>query len=115
MLLNEYEKVCLRYTRITVLLRTNILKTSNEPLPGYVLHFVMGLSSTLGSFMCPGEKIKNPRTPPIKIRVLQLTLRTFHTGGALTRGIAEHVRAPSNGRITHEDMAKDTRTPVPSR
>lgn len=59
--------------------------------------------------MCLEKKRKenNHRTP--SIRVLRLTLRTLHTGGALTRSIAEHVRAPSTGRITHEDTAKDTR------
>lgn len=69
---------------------TEILKTSNDPLQGYELHFVMGLSPTLNSFMIPEKQIRNFRLPPIKICVHQLALRTFHTGGALMRGIAEH-------------------------
>ncbi|KAI5393765.1 hypothetical protein KIW84_060760 [Lathyrus oleraceus] len=38
-----------------------------------------------------GQSIGESRT--------QLTLRTFHTGGVFTGGIAEYVRAPSNGKI----------------
>ncbi|KAL8493876.1 hypothetical protein ACS0TY_024878 [Phlomoides rotata] len=41
----------------------------------------------------------------------QLTLRTFHTGGVFTGGTAEHVRAPSNGKIKfNEDLVHSTRT-----
>ncbi|CAN1865637.1 DNA-directed RNA polymerase subunit beta'' [Linum perenne] len=44
-----------------------------------------------------GQSIGEPGT--------QLTLRTFHTGGVFTGGTAEHVRAPSNGKIQfNEDL-----------
>nr|QUB02247.1 RNA polymerase beta' subunit [Murdannia edulis] len=50
-----------------------------------------------------GQSIGEPGT--------QLTLRTFHTGGVFTGGIAEHVRAPSNGKIKfNEDLVHPTRT-----
>ncbi|MFS7920312.1 DNA-directed RNA polymerase subunit beta'' [Helianthus anomalus] len=42
---------------------------------------------------------------------IQLTLRTFHTGGVFTGGTAEHVRAPFNGKIKfNEDLVHPTRT-----
>ncbi|KAK4709244.1 hypothetical protein R3W88_030169 [Solanum pinnatisectum] len=41
----------------------------------------------------------------------QLTLRTFHTEGVFTGGTAEHVLAPSNGKIKfNEDLVHPTRT-----
>jgi DNA-directed RNA polymerase subunit beta' len=50
-----------------------------------------------------GQSIGEPGT--------QLTLKTFHTGGVFTGGTAEHVRAPSNGKIQfNEDLAHPTRT-----
>nr|YP_010328241.1 RNA polymerase beta'' subunit [Azadirachta excelsa]UJH19695.1 RNA polymerase beta'' subunit [Azadirachta excelsa] len=50
-----------------------------------------------------GQSIGEPGT--------QLTLRTFHTGGVFTGGTAEHVRAPSNGKIKfNEDFVHPTRT-----
>ncbi|KAL7598311.1 hypothetical protein Lser_V15G23222 [Lactuca serriola] len=50
-----------------------------------------------------GQSIREPGT--------QLTLRTFHTGGVFTGGTAEHVRAPSNGKIKfNEDLVHPTRT-----
>lgn len=50
-----------------------------------------------------GQSIGEPGT--------QLTLRTFHTGGVFTGGTAEHVRAPSNGKIRFdEDLVHPTRT-----
>nr|UEV86259.1 RNA polymerase beta'' subunit [Illigera rhodantha] len=50
-----------------------------------------------------GQSIGEPGT--------QLTLRTFHTGGVFTGGIAEHVRAPFNGKIQfNEDLVHPTRT-----
>nr|YP_009739601.1 RNA polymerase beta'' subunit [Rheum nobile]QIC50580.1 RNA polymerase beta'' subunit [Rheum nobile]QVX27712.1 RNA polymerase beta'' subunit [Rheum nobile] len=50
-----------------------------------------------------GQSIGEPGT--------QLTLRTFHTGGVFTGGTAEHVRAPSNGKIKfNEDLVHPTRT-----
>ncbi|KAB1227625.1 DNA-directed RNA polymerase subunit beta'' [Morella rubra] len=50
-----------------------------------------------------GQSIGEPGT--------QLTLRTFHTGGVFTGGTAEHVRAPSNGKIRfNEDLVHPTRT-----
>ncbi|GER47723.1 DNA-directed RNA polymerase subunit beta'' [Striga asiatica] len=48
-----------------------------------------------------GQSIGEPGT--------QLTLRTFHTGGVFTGGTAEHVRAPSNGKIKfNEDLVHPT-------
>jgi DNA-directed RNA polymerase subunit beta' len=50
-----------------------------------------------------GESIGEPGT--------QLTLRTFHTGGVFTGDIAEHVRAPFNGKIEFNDnLVYPTRT-----
>ncbi|KAI3673165.1 hypothetical protein L6452_39281 [Arctium lappa] len=50
-----------------------------------------------------GQSIGEPGT--------QLTLRTFHTGGVFTGGTAEHVRAPSNGKIKfNEDLVHPIRT-----
>nr|YP_010512721.1 RNA polymerase beta'' subunit [Machaerium brasiliense]UXL84128.1 RNA polymerase beta'' subunit [Machaerium brasiliense] len=50
-----------------------------------------------------GQSIGEPGT--------QLTLRTFHTGGVFTGGSAEHVRAPSNGKIQfNENFVHPTRT-----
>nr|WDW29838.1 RNA polymerase beta'' subunit [Rheum tanguticum] len=50
-----------------------------------------------------GQSIGEPGT--------QLTLRTFHTGGVFTGGTAEHVRAPSNGKIKfNENLVHPTRT-----
>nr|YP_009864146.1 DNA-directed RNA polymerase beta' chain [Petermannia cirrosa]ANO45675.1 RNA polymerase beta' subunit [Petermannia cirrosa]QKE32141.1 DNA-directed RNA polymerase beta' chain [Petermannia cirrosa] len=50
-----------------------------------------------------GQSIGEPGT--------QLTLRTFHTGGVFAGGTAEHVRAPSNGKIKfNEDLVHPTRT-----
>ncbi|KAF3657034.1 DNA-directed RNA polymerase subunit beta'' [Capsicum annuum] len=50
-----------------------------------------------------GQSIGEPGT--------QLTLRTFHTGGVFTGGTAEHVRAPSNGKIKfNEDLVHPTCT-----
>jgi len=50
-----------------------------------------------------GQSIGEPGT--------QLTLRTFHTGGVFTGGTAEHVRAPSNGKIKfNENLVHATRT-----
>nr|UDY72071.1 RNA polymerase beta'' subunit [Pycnostachys reticulata] len=50
-----------------------------------------------------GQSIGEPGT--------QLTLRTFHTGGVFTGGTAEHVRAPSNGKIKFkENLVHPTRT-----
>jgi hypothetical protein len=45
-----------------------------------------------------GQSIGEPGT--------QLTLRTFHTGGVFTGGVAEHVRAPFNG-IVHFSIPSD--------
>nr|ARX11551.1 RNA polymerase beta subunit-2 [Ginkgo biloba]AWJ59874.1 RNA polymerase beta subunit-2 [Ginkgo biloba]AWJ60129.1 RNA polymerase beta subunit-2 [Ginkgo biloba]AWJ60299.1 RNA polymerase beta subunit-2 [Ginkgo biloba] len=50
-----------------------------------------------------GQSIGEPGT--------QLTLRTFHTGGVFTGDIAEHVRAPFNGKIQfNENLVHPTRT-----
>jgi DNA-directed RNA polymerase subunit beta' len=50
-----------------------------------------------------GQSIGEPGT--------QLTLRTFHTGGVFTGGIADLVRSPSNGKIQfNEDLVHPTRT-----
>ncbi|MBA0671528.1 hypothetical protein Goklo_024112 [Gossypium klotzschianum] len=50
-----------------------------------------------------GQSIGEPR--------MQLPLRNFYTGGVFIGGIAEHVRAPFNGKIKfNEDLAHPTRT-----
>lgn len=56
-----------------------------------------------------GQSIGEPGT--------QLTLRTFHTGGVFTGGVAEHVRAPFNG-IVHFSIPsgnQKTKTIQPTR
>ena len=38
-------------------------------------------------------------------------IKNFHTGGVFTGGTAEHVRAPSNGKMKfNEDLVHPTRT-----
>nr|GEU67162.1 ribonuclease H-like domain-containing protein [Tanacetum cinerariifolium] len=54
-----------------------------------------------------GKSIGEPGT--------QLALRTFHTGGVFTGGTAEHVRAPSNGKIKfNEDLVHPKRAHITS-
>nr|YP_010513896.1 RNA polymerase beta'' subunit [Platycyamus regnellii]UXL85467.1 RNA polymerase beta'' subunit [Platycyamus regnellii] len=68
-----------------------------SPTHGYLVE----LGEAVG--IIAGQSIGEPGT--------QLTLRTFHTGGVFTGGTAEHVRAPSNGKIKfNEDLVHPTRT-----
>ncbi|KAL6211537.1 hypothetical protein ACLB2K_016761 [Fragaria x ananassa] len=53
------------------------------------MHDLVELGEAVG--IIAGQSVGEPGT--------QLTLRTFHTGGVFTGGTAEHVRAPSNGKI----------------
>ena len=64
-------------------------------------HDLVELGEAVG--IIAGQSIGEPGT--------QSTLRTFHTGGVFTGGTAEHVRAPSNGKIKfNEDLVHPTRT-----
>ncbi|KAF3952355.1 hypothetical protein CMV_022083 [Castanea mollissima] len=68
-----------------------------------VQHIVVRRTDCEAVGIIAGQSIGEPGT--------QLTLRTFHTGGVFTGGTAEHVRAPSNGKIKfNEDLVHPTRT-----
>ncbi|PHT30263.1 hypothetical protein CQW23_30152 [Capsicum baccatum] len=70
-----------------------------------------GRSPTHGDLVELGEAIGIIAGQSIGEPGTQLTLRTFHTGGVFTGGTAEHVRAPSNGKIKfNEDLVHPTRT-----
>ncbi|KAL8131555.1 hypothetical protein AgCh_007476 [Apium graveolens] len=70
-----------------------------------------GRSPTHGDLVELGEAVGIIAGQSIGKPGTQLTLRTFHTGGVFTGGTAEHVRAPSNGKIKfNEDLVHPTRT-----
>lgn len=70
-----------------------------------------GRSPTHGDLVELGEAVGIIAGQSIGEPGTQLTLRTFHTGGVFTGGTAEHVRAPSNGKIKfNEDLVHPTRT-----
>nr|AIY56224.1 RNA polymerase beta'' subunit [Neuwiedia zollingeri var. singapureana] len=77
----------------------------------WICQLCYGRSSTHGDLVELGEAIGVIAGQSIGEPGTQLTLRTFHTGGVFTGGIAEHVRAPSNGKIKFdEDLVHPTRT-----
>nr|UCU09293.1 RNA polymerase beta'' subunit [Cycas media subsp. media] len=70
-----------------------------------------GRSPTHGNLIELGEAVGIIAGQSIGEPGTQLTLRTFHTGGVFTGDIAEHVRAPFNGKIEFdENLVYPTRT-----
>nr|UPY85403.1 RNA polymerase beta'' subunit [Rhodiola henryi] len=77
----------------------------------WICRFCYGRSPTHGDLVELGEAVGIIAGQSIGEPGTQLTLRTFHTGGVFTGGTAEHVRAPSNGKIQfNEDLVHPTRT-----
>nr|YP_010446763.1 RNA polymerase beta'' subunit [Disporum cantoniense]UTM08584.1 RNA polymerase beta'' subunit [Disporum cantoniense] len=77
----------------------------------WICQLCYGRSPTHGDLVELGEAVGIIAGQSIGEPGTQLTLRTFHTGGVFTGGTAEHVRAPSNGKIQfNEDLVHPTRT-----
>lgn len=77
----------------------------------WICRLCYGRSPTHGDLVELGEAVGIIAGQSIGEPGTQLTLRTFHTGGVFTGGTAEHVRAPSNGKIKfNEDLVHPTRT-----
>nr|YP_010834119.1 RNA polymerase beta'' subunit [Dioscorea banzhuana]WFP44464.1 RNA polymerase beta'' subunit [Dioscorea banzhuana] len=77
----------------------------------WICQLCYGRSSTHGDLVELGEAVGIIASQSIGEPGTQLTLRTFHTGGVFTGGTAEHVRAPSSGKIKfNEDLVHRTRT-----
>ena len=77
----------------------------------WICRLCYGRSPTHGNLVELGEAVGIIAGQSIGEPGTQLTLRTFHTGGVFTGGIAEHVRAPSNGKIRfNENFVHPTRT-----
>uniref|UniRef100_UPI0030E50E9C RNA polymerase beta'' subunit n=1 Tax=Camellia synaptica TaxID=1454367 RepID=UPI0030E50E9C len=77
----------------------------------WICRLCYGRSPTHGDLVELGEAVGIIAGQSIGEPGTQLTLRTFHTGGVFTGGTAEHVRAPSNGKIKlNENWVHPTRT-----
>nr|YP_009748459.1 RNA polymerase beta'' subunit [Vanilla madagascariensis]QII90139.1 RNA polymerase beta'' subunit [Vanilla madagascariensis] len=77
----------------------------------WICQLCYGRSPAHGDLVELGEAVGIIAAQSIGEPGTQLTLRTFHTGGVFTGGTAEHVRAPSNGKIKFdEDLVHPTRT-----
>nr|QXO87643.1 RNA polymerase beta'' subunit [Dischidia parasita] len=77
----------------------------------WICRLCYGRSPTHGDLVELGEAVGIIAGQSIGEPGTQLTLRTFHTGGVFTGGTAEHVRAPSSGKIKfNEDLVHPTRT-----
>nr|YP_010490034.1 RNA polymerase beta'' subunit [Koenigia lichiangensis]UWM11674.1 RNA polymerase beta'' subunit [Koenigia lichiangensis] len=77
----------------------------------WICRLCYGRSLTHGDLVELGEAVGIIAGQSIGEPGTQLTLRTFHTGGVFTGGTAEHVRAPSNGKMKfNEDLVYPTRT-----
>nr|QEP50588.1 RNA polymerase subunit beta'' [Brahea pimo] len=77
----------------------------------WICQLCYGRSPTHGDLVELGEAVGIIAGQSIGEPGTQLTLRTFHTGGVFTGDTAEHVRAPSNGKIKfNEDLVYPTRT-----
>nr|UXD05725.1 RNA polymerase beta'' subunit [Camellia sinensis var. assamica]UXD06066.1 RNA polymerase beta'' subunit [Camellia sinensis var. assamica] len=77
----------------------------------WICRLCYGRSPTHGDLVELGEAVGIIAGQSIGEPGTQLTLRTFHTGGVFTGGTAEHVRAPSNGKIKfNENLVHPTRT-----
>nr|WOC91389.1 RNA polymerase beta'' subunit [Utricularia graminifolia] len=77
----------------------------------WICRLCYGRSTTHGDLVELGEAVGIIAGQSIGEPGTQLTLRTFHTGGVFTGGAAEHVRAPSNGKIKfNTDFLQPART-----
>nr|YP_009129770.1 RNA polymerase beta'' subunit [Vanilla planifolia]YP_009456223.1 RNA polymerase beta'' subunit [Vanilla pompona]AID52206.1 RNA polymerase beta'' subunit [Vanilla planifolia]AUJ22491.1 RNA polymerase beta'' subunit [Vanilla pompona]QII90214.1 RNA polymerase beta'' subunit [Vanilla planifolia] len=77
----------------------------------WICQLCYGRSPAHGDLVELGEAVGIIAAQSIGEPGTQLTLRTFHTGGVFTGGTAEHVRAPSNGKVKlDEDLVHPTRT-----
>nr|YP_010225665.1 RNA polymerase beta'' subunit [Grevillea robusta]UDD74516.1 RNA polymerase beta'' subunit [Grevillea robusta] len=77
----------------------------------WICRLCYGRSPTHGDLVELGEAVGIIAGQSIGEPGTQLTLRTFHTGGVFTGGTAEHVRAPTNGKIKfNEALVHPTRT-----
>ncbi|PHT54973.1 DNA-directed RNA polymerase subunit beta'' [Capsicum baccatum] len=77
----------------------------------WICRLCYGRSPTHGDLVELGEAVGIIAGQSIGEPGTQLTLRTFHIGGVFTGGTAEHMRAPSNGKIKfNEDLVHPTRT-----
>nr|AYP34417.1 RNA polymerase beta' subunit [Orchidantha maxillarioides] len=77
----------------------------------WICQLCYGRSPTHGDLVELGEAVGIIAGQSIGEPGTQLTLRTFHTGGVFTGGTAEHIRAPSNGKIKfNEDLVYPART-----
>ncbi|CAN6446916.1 unnamed protein product [Victoria cruziana] len=77
----------------------------------WICRLCYGWSPTHGDLVELGEAVDIIAGQSIRELGTQLTLRTFHTGGVFTGGTAEHVQAPSNGKIKfNEDLVHPTHT-----
>nr|QWY85600.1 RNA polymerase beta'' subunit [Afzelia africana] len=77
----------------------------------WICRLCYGRSPTHGNLVELGEAVGIIAGQSIGEPGTQLTLRTFHTGGVFTGGTAEHVRAPSNGKIKfNAGLVHPTRT-----
>nr|YP_010627678.1 RNA polymerase beta'' subunit [Begonia amoeboides]WBN94634.1 RNA polymerase beta'' subunit [Begonia amoeboides] len=77
----------------------------------WICRLCYGRSPTHGDLVELGEAVGIIAGQSIGEPGTQLTLRTFHTGGVFTGGTAEHIRAPSNGKIKfNENFVHPTRT-----
>nr|YP_009687008.1 RNA polymerase beta subunit [Klainedoxa gabonensis]QDW75755.1 RNA polymerase beta subunit [Klainedoxa gabonensis] len=77
----------------------------------WICRLCYGRSPTFGDLVELGEAVGIIAGQSIGEPGTQLTLRTFHTGGVFTGGTADHIRAPSNGKIKfNEDLLHPTRT-----
>nr|YP_008994385.1 RNA polymerase beta' subunit [Viviania marifolia]AGV02814.1 RNA polymerase beta' subunit [Viviania marifolia] len=77
----------------------------------WICRLCYGRSPTHGDLVELGEAVGIIAGQSIGEPGTQLTLRTFHTGGVFTGGTAEHVRAPSSGKIKfNENLVHPTRT-----
>nr|YP_010538944.1 RNA polymerase beta'' subunit [Datisca cannabina]UYF12805.1 RNA polymerase beta'' subunit [Datisca cannabina] len=77
----------------------------------WICRLCYGRSPTHGNLVELGEAVGIIAGQSIGEPGTQLTLRTFHTGGVFTGGTAEHIRAPSNGKMKfNEDLVHPTRT-----
>ncbi|XP_060200185.1 DNA-directed RNA polymerase subunit beta''-like [Lycium barbarum] len=77
----------------------------------WIYRLFYGRSPTHGDLVELGETVGIIAGQSVGEPGTQLTLTIFHTGGVFTGGTAEHVRAPSNGKIKfNEDLVHPTRT-----
>jgi DNA-directed RNA polymerase subunit beta' len=77
----------------------------------WICQLCYGRSPTHGDLVDLGEAVGIIAGQSIGEPGIQLTLRTFHTGGVFTGGTAQHVRTPFQGKIKfNEDLLHPTRT-----